>query len=111
VGTPGTEIPQRAVLIRDAVAAAGARVVASDQHDDEVLELVHDRAFLDHLATVHHAWEAAGLPDDPGQDRVVPYVFPTPAMLAAMPGLPRARAGFRTTWASPMRPVLATGRG
>ena len=31
----------------------------------------------DHLRTIYDDWVAAGFPVDPGQDRVVPYVFPT----------------------------------
>jgi len=85
VRTPGTELPERATLIRDAVVRAGARLVPAAAHGDDVLELVHDKAFLDHLANVYVAWEEAGFPVDPGQDRVVPYVFPTAAMLAGMP--------------------------
>jgi len=85
VRTPGTELPERAILIRDAVVGAGGRLVAAAPHDDDVLELVHDKAFLDHLASVYGAWVAAGFPADVGQDRVVPYVFPTAAMLAGMP--------------------------
>jgi acetoin utilization deacetylase AcuC-like enzyme len=96
--TPGTEVPERASVIRDAVLAAGARLVTAAAHGDEVLAAVHDRTFLDHLAGVYAAWEAAGFPTEYGQDRVVPYVFPTPAMLAGAP--PRtptaihARAGL-----------------
>ena len=41
--------------------------------------------------------EAAGLTADPGQDRVVPYVFAHPGLLGelelAVPAAPRARAG------------------
>ena len=85
VTTPGTEVPERATVLRDAVVDAGARLVPATVHGDETLELVHDRAFLDHLAGVYAAWEAAGFPADPGQDRVVPYVFPTSAMLAGLP--------------------------
>ena len=85
VRTPGTEVPERATILRDAVVAAGARLVPASAHGDEALEAVHDRAFLDHLAGVYPAWEEAGFPTDPGQDRVVPYVFPTAAMFAGMP--------------------------
>jgi acetoin utilization deacetylase AcuC-like enzyme len=93
----GTELPERATIIRDAVTGAGARVVDARPHADDVLELVHDRAFLNHLASVYDSWVAAGFPEDPGQDRVVPYVFPTPAMLDAVPRVPtaiHARAGL-----------------
>jgi acetoin utilization deacetylase AcuC-like enzyme len=85
VRTPGTELPERATVIREAVVAAGARLVPAASHGDEALELVHDKGFLDHLCGVYAAWERAGFPTDPGQDRVVPYVFPTAAMLAGMP--------------------------
>src|SRR5687767_11353383 len=81
VRTPGTEVPARATMLRDAVVAAGARLVPARPHGDEVLVSVHDPAFLEHLEGVYAAWERAGFPADPGQDRVVPYVFPTPAML------------------------------
>jgi acetoin utilization deacetylase AcuC-like enzyme len=82
---PGTEVPARARVLREAVVAAGARLVPAATHGDEVLELVHSREFLDHLAGIYAQWEAAGFPVDPGQDRVVPYVFPTPAFLAGLP--------------------------
>jgi hypothetical protein len=85
VTTPGTEVPERAIVLRDAVVNAGARLVPATAYGDETLELVHDRAFLDHLAGIYAAQEAAGFPTDSGQDRVVPYIFPTSAMLAGLP--------------------------
>jgi acetoin utilization deacetylase AcuC-like enzyme len=103
VRLPGTELPERATILRDAVTAAGARLVDARPHPDDVLELVHDRAFLGHLAGVYDSWVSAGFPTDPGQDRVVPYVFPTPAMLdgivesgvtARVPTAIHARAGL-----------------
>jgi acetoin utilization deacetylase AcuC-like enzyme len=82
---PGTEVPARALVLRDALAAAGAPVTAAWEHDDTVLRRVHDPALLDHLASVWADWEAAGLPAEHGRDRVVPYVFPTPGLLAGLP--------------------------
>ncbi len=82
---PGTEIPARALVLRDALVTAGAPVTAARQHDDTVLRRVHDPALLDHLASVWADWEAAGLPAEYGRDRVVPYVFPTPGMVAGLP--------------------------
>ena len=82
---PGTEVPARALVLRDALAAAGAPVTAAREHDDTVLRRVHDPALLDHLASVWADWEAAGLPAEHGRDRVVPYVFPTPGLLAGLP--------------------------
>jgi acetoin utilization deacetylase AcuC-like enzyme len=82
---PGTEIPARALVLRDALVAAGAPVTAARQHDDTILRRVHDPALPDHLASVWADWEAAGLPAEYGRDRVVPYVFPTPGMVAGLP--------------------------
>ena len=85
VRDPGTEIPARALVLRDALAAAGAPLVAARQHGDEVLRAVHDPLLLDHLATIWADWDAAGWPAQHGRDRVVPYIFPTPGMLAGLP--------------------------
>jgi acetoin utilization deacetylase AcuC-like enzyme len=46
---------------------------------------VHDAGLLSYLRTAWAAWEDAGFPADHGQDRVVPYVFPTPALLGGLP--------------------------
>jgi len=85
VRDPGTEVPARALVLRDALAAAGAPVVPARRHGDEILRAVHDPLLLDHLAGIWREWEAAGLPGACGRDRVVPYVFPTPGMLAGLP--------------------------
>ena len=44
---------------------------------------VHDSGLVDYLARAWDDWEAAGLTRDPGQDRVVPYLFPHPALFGA----------------------------
>src|SRR5262245_13710651 len=85
VRTPGTEVPERAVRLREAVSAAGAEVVSARRHDDAVLVSVHDPALLAHLERVHDEWVAAGFPTVPGQRDVVPYVFPTHGMLDGLP--------------------------
>ena len=81
----GTEVPARAQVLRDALAAAGAPEVPAAAHGDEILRAVHDPALLDHLAEVWAEWERAGFPAEYGRDRVVPYVFPTSGMLAGLP--------------------------
>jgi acetoin utilization deacetylase AcuC-like enzyme len=97
VRTPGTELPERARVIRAAAEAAGADIVAATAHGDEILSRVHDALLLEHLRTIYAAWLEAGLHDDPGQDRVVPYVFPTAGLLAGhearLPTAVWARAG------------------
>lgn len=96
VRTPGTEVAERVERIRETLTSAGAPVVAAQAHDDACLAAVHDGSLLRFLAGAWEAWEAAGLPDDPGQDRVVPYVF-------ALPGLLNGRAALEpaATWARP----------
>jgi len=94
----GTVVPARALVLRDALTAADAPLVPARPHDDAVLRAVHDPALVDHLAGIWAEWVAAGLPAGYGRDRVVPYVFPTPGLVAGLP--PRtpaavtARAGL-----------------
>jgi acetoin utilization deacetylase AcuC-like enzyme len=83
VPTEGTELPERVDLILDAL--DGHRRVEAEPHDDQVLRRVHAPAFVDHLATIHAEWMKGPYDDLVGQDRVVPYVFPTPAMTQGMP--------------------------
>ena len=96
VRTPAVEIPARAEAIRAALVDAGAEVVATTRHDDAALEAVHDGELLAFLASAWREWEASGLPADPGQNRVVPYIFPHPSLLGGLaPLVPAA------TWARP----------
>jgi acetoin utilization deacetylase AcuC-like enzyme len=94
VRTPGTEVPERAEVIRKALTAAGAPLVNAQAHYDACVEAVHDGSLLWFLAGAWDAWEAAGLPSDPGQDRVVPYIFPLPGLMSGRPPLEPA-----ATWA------------
>ena len=81
---PGDEIAERVDVILSVLSAAGHAAVEASQHDDTVLAAVHDADFLRHLATVHDEWLGSGIPEL-GQDRVVPYMFPTDAMLDGLP--------------------------
>lgn len=98
VRTPGTELPERAERIRAALLDAGATLTAASPHPATDLAAIHDPALLDHLEHAWERWQQAGLTDDPGQDRVVPYIFPTPGMLAGAeprtPAAMSARAGL-----------------
>jgi acetoin utilization deacetylase AcuC-like enzyme len=97
VPTPGTEVPERVDRILEALSGTGSDVIEATAHDDSVLRAVHDPAFLWHLENVHGEWMRSGIPELVGQDRVVPYLFATDAMLDGLPGrLPvavHARAG------------------
>jgi acetoin utilization deacetylase AcuC-like enzyme len=90
VATPGTEVPERVSVIREVLLGAGHRLVEARAYGDEILSRVHSRSYIDHLRGVHDAWLTAGFAENPGQDRVVPYVFPTAAMLGQIPMHPAA---------------------
>ncbi len=63
VRTPGTEVAERATLIREACLAAGAPELGSMRHDDEVLAALHDPGLLNHLEHVYDDWTASGIPE------------------------------------------------
>jgi len=94
---PGDEGPERVDIILAALAGAGHPSAEAGTHDDAALRAVHDPAFLHHLETVHGAWMRSGIPEEIGQDRVVPYMFATAAMLDGIPAhepvAMQARAG------------------
>jgi acetoin utilization deacetylase AcuC-like enzyme len=96
VRTPAVETAARTDAILEALRAAGGHTVPAEQHEDGRLLAVHDSGLLEYLASAWADWEQAGLPVDPGQGRVVPYVFAHSA-LTQSPVVPRAiwaRPGF-----------------
>ncbi len=90
VRTPGTEVPERIDAIRAAL--DGATYVEAARHDEIP---VHDPALVEFLASAWDEWDASKLVDEPGQDRVVPYVFPHGALAGT--------ATPTATWARPGR--------
>ena len=94
VRTPGTEVPARADAIRAALAACDARFVEAEPHPDADVLAVHDASLLEYLRTAWDEWAKAGLPDDPGQDRVVPVrLRRTPGSRRTHPDRPRRAPG------------------
>ena len=81
----GTEVPERAAVILRALRDAGAAVLPADRHEIADLHSVHHPDLVRHLASIWGDWEAGGYVSEHGRDRVVPYVFPTAAMLAGLP--------------------------
>ena len=80
VGVPtlGTEVPGRVDAI---LGAMGEREpFAAHPYDDEILERVHDRDYLAYLRRAHETWMQGPYAEVVGQDRVVPYFFPTHAL-------------------------------
>ena len=98
--TPGTEVAERVTVIESTLRGLGHDVVPAREFDDTWLTEVHSAELIDHLATVWDRWVAGGYPDL-GADRVVPYLFPTPAMTAvSTPSQPES---------GPSHPVITSG--
>ena len=96
VPVPGDELPERALAIREALVGAGAPVLPASVHGDAELLAVHDEALLTFLRGAWGGWDAAGYAEDPGQDRVVAYIFPHPGLVAGVEPLVPASAAART---------------
>lgn len=88
VPTEGTEVATRVDAILDSVEAAGHQLVEAKGHGDDALRAVHDHELLEFLATASDRWRKGPYAELVGQDRVVPYLFPTPAMTAGLPARP-----------------------
>ena len=85
VATPATEVAARVITILDALRDAGHRLRQADTDPGPLLAAVHDPALLDFLRTAHERWEEGEYAKVAGQDRVVPYFFPTPALTEGLP--------------------------
>ena len=100
IATPAAETAQRIEAIRTALIAVDAPQVAAVRHADATLLEVHEPALLAYLQTAWEDWSASGLLEDPGQDRVVPYVFAHAGLAsgrpAAVPAAVWARPGYFT---------------
>jgi acetoin utilization deacetylase AcuC-like enzyme len=79
----GTEVPERASVLLDALTQAGVSVKDAMTHDTSALMAVHDPELVEHLATIWEQWQP--YERDYGRSRVVPYVFPTPGLLGDLP--------------------------
>ncbi len=88
VATPGTEVAGRVDAILSAVTDAGHELVEATPQPDDVLARVHDQALLTFLAEAAERWKKGPYEELVGQSRVVPYLFPTPAMTAGIPTRP-----------------------
>jgi acetoin utilization deacetylase AcuC-like enzyme len=79
---PPDEVPARADRIRAALTESGASLVDARRQPDDALTAVHDEQLVRHLERAWADWRDAGLDMDPGQDRVVPYLFPHPDLFS-----------------------------
>jgi len=88
VATIGTEVAARVDTILDALRADGHELIEATPQPDDALLAVHDAELVEFLRTAAERWAAGPYADLVGQERVVPYYFPTPAMTAGLPARP-----------------------
>lgn len=89
VATIGTEVAARVDSILEAVSGPGFRTIEVPPRPDRpALAAVHDAEMLEHLRTAAARWASGPYAELVGQERVVPYLFPTPAMTAGPPARP-----------------------
>jgi acetoin utilization deacetylase AcuC-like enzyme len=100
VKIPGSEVSGRGEVIKEALAAAGAQFVELSEHGTDPVLKVHAAGLLDYLESAYAGWLEAGLDRDPGQDRVVPYVFPLPQLMGGRPLHAPVAASARAGWFS-----------
>ena len=104
------EVPARATALREALASVGASFVETEEHDDAHLLAVHDAGMLDFLRTAYQRWQEAGYSEDPGQDRVFPYIFPHPGFVdRVVPTVPAALAARTGQYAFDTMTPVARG--
>ena len=96
VRTPGTELPERAERIRAALTEAGAPSWTPSPQPDEAVARVHDSGLTHYLSSAWAAWQEAGLDEEPGHDRVVPYLFPHPDLFSGRPARPASSITARS---------------
>jgi acetoin utilization deacetylase AcuC-like enzyme len=88
--TVATEVAARVDVILGRLRADGHRLLEAPSAPDALLSAVHDPGLLDFLRTASTRWQQGPYADLVGQDRVVPYLFPTPAMTGGLPARPAA---------------------
>jgi acetoin utilization deacetylase AcuC-like enzyme len=85
VRIPGTEVGRRVELIEQAAVLAGHKLVSPRPITATELEAVHDPGLIEFLRTAWAKWEQSDYPREPGQNRVVPYVFPLASLTSGRP--------------------------
>lgn len=85
VTIPSEEVPERIERILTRLRSPGYEVVPAVEHDDRILFEVHDQDMIEYMRTAWDRWIDWGYGDDPGQDQVAAYAFPTAAFLGDLP--------------------------
>lgn len=89
---PHPEQPQRAILLRDALLAAGHEFVAPKDFGDAPLKAVHDEDFIDFFKNARARWDREVSPDAPA----VPN-YHTPRRLSNLPEGIVGQLGYYST--------------
>ncbi|HEY5890151.1 MAG TPA: histone deacetylase family protein [Acidimicrobiia bacterium] len=97
---PSDEVADRIERVVEALVGRGHEIVAAREHDDSILEAVHDRDMIDYMRNAWEIWVEWGYPDDPGQNQVAAYAFPTSRFLGDIPlRLPRSPGALAGVYA------------
>jgi acetoin utilization deacetylase AcuC-like enzyme len=83
VTTPAVEVAARVDTILSAL--SDFPLVEASMSPSAALASVHSADFLSFLESAARRWSAGGYEEEVGQDRVVPYLFPTAAFLGGLP--------------------------
>ena len=110
VRLPGDEEADRAMTLKDALEQAGVPIVEAVEHDRRHIDAVHDPGMVDYLESAYDLWIEAGYPEEPGVDRVVPYVFPHPAAVRYQSEIqPTSRAAMAGVYCMDTTTVIGPG--
>lgn len=106
----GDEVPERGRVLKSTIDELGLTLVAPETHGDAAITAVHDPAMLEYLRTAYEEWQAAGYPEDPGQDRVVAYAFRHPGAFRYLSNrLPRSRTAMAGVYCMDTCTVIGPG--
>lgn len=110
VRIPGTDVPERGEVLRSALGEVGIVPRAPRSHGLGPIHAVHDPSMVAYLEEAHREWVDAGYPEDPGQDRVVPYVFPHSDAVAHLARrLPSSRAALAGVYCMDTATLIGPG--
>jgi acetoin utilization deacetylase AcuC-like enzyme len=85
VATSAVETSARVDAILAALATGEYAAIEAEADPGDLLGVVHSAELLGFLRSCHDRWLEGGYADLVGQHRVIPYLFPTPAMGAGLP--------------------------
>lgn len=85
VATPAVETAARVDAILAALPPEEYAAIEADVDPGSLLAVVHDAGLLGFLRTCHDRWQRGDYGELVGQEQVVPYLFPTPAMTGGLP--------------------------